>query len=129
MLEKFADRTAGENTLHNRLITRETDSGNVALIGYGWIKLAEYNESRGVVTVFTGHAALRSKTVSRWLNEAIDVAQERGRDVYVSGESPVVDTPNDTTHYISSYISFSANKSAVEQDAEQSVRESLAHLA
>ena len=32
LLDMFLDRTAAESTLENRLTTRETDGGNVALI-------------------------------------------------------------------------------------------------
>jgi hypothetical protein len=128
MLEMFMDNTAGESFNENRLITRETESGNVALIGYGWLKLAEYNEERDAVTVFTGHQSLRSKTVSRWLNEVVSVADERGRDTILSGESPTVDTPNEGTQYINNYVSFDGDRSPVEQEAVNNVEESLAHL-
>jgi hypothetical protein len=128
MLVMFMDNTAGESFNQNRLITRETESGNVALIGYGWLKLAEYNEERDAVTVFTGHQSLRSKTVSRWLNEVVAVADERGRDTILSGESPTVDTPNEGTQYINNYVSFDGDHSPVEQAAVSTVEESLAHL-
>jgi hypothetical protein len=128
MLVMFMDNTAGESFNGNRLITRETESGNVALIGYGWLKLAEYNEERDAVTVFTGHQSLRSKTVSRWLNEVVSVADERGRDTILSGESPTVDTPNEGTQYINNYVSMTGTDSPVERDARETVRESLAHL-
>lgn len=127
VVEMFMDKTPGESTLHNRLVTRE-DNGKVILLGYGWLKLAQYDESREAVTVFTGHAALRSKTVSRWLNQVISIANERGRDTIISGESPVEDTPNDTTDFIGNYISMSGNRSAVERDAQEAVRQSLTHL-
>jgi len=129
LLDMFLDRTADESTLENRLTTRETDGGNVALIAYGWLKVAEYNESREAVTVFTGHKSLRSRTVSGYLNDVVNRADSRGRDVILSGESPTVDTPNDGTRYINGYVSFSGDRSDVEADAVQTVRDSLAHLA
>jgi len=128
MLEMFMDNTAGESYNQNRLVTRESDGGNVALIAYGWLKLAEYSESRNAVTVFTGHKSLRSQTLSRWLNEVVSVADDRGRDVILSGESPTTDTPNEGTRFIGNYVSFTPNHSSVERDAIDTVEESLAHL-
>lgn len=127
LLEMFMDRTAGESTVNNRLVTR-MDNGNVALIAYGWLKLAEYNESRGVVTVFTGHQALRSKTVSRWLNQVISLANERGREIVISGESPTVDTPNEGAQFIGDYVSMDGAHSSVERSAVETVVQSLTHL-
>lgn len=128
LLEMFVDNTSGETHNENRLITRDAESGNTALIAYGWLKLAEYNEEREAVTVFTGHKSLRSKVVSRWLNDAVRVAEQRNRDVILSGESPTVDTPNEGTRFIGNYVSMDGDHSAVEQEAVQTVRESLAHL-
>lgn len=128
LLDMFLDRTTDESSSENRLVTRETESGNVALIAYGWLKIAEYNESRDAVTVFTGHQSLRSTTVSRYLNTVVSRAEERGRDVILSGESPTVDRPNDGVRYIGNYVSFGGNRSAVEKEAVDDVRESLAHL-
>jgi hypothetical protein len=129
VLDMFLDRTAGESSDENRLITRETENGNVSLIAYGWLKIAEYDESRGVVTVFTGHTSINSCTVSRYLNDVIQRGEERGRDVVLSGESPTVDTPNDGVRFINNYISFDGTKSSVEKWAQNFVRESLSHLA
>ena len=128
MLEMFTDNTAGESYKQNRLITRETDAGNAALIAYGWLKLAEYNESRNAVTVFTGHKSLRSTVVSRWLNDVVSVANDRGRDTILSGESPTVDTPNEGTRYIGNYVSMDGDHSPVEKQAVDTVVDSLAHL-
>ena len=128
MVDMFLDRTAGESYNENRLVTRETESGNVALIAYGWLKLAAYDESRNAVTVFTGHKSIRSQTVSRWLNNVVSRADERGRDVILSGESPTVDTPNEGTQYIGNYVSFTPNHSPVEREAINTVVESLSHL-
>jgi len=128
MLEMFMDNTAGESYNQNRLVTRESDGGNVALIAYGWLKLAEYSESRNAVTVFTGHKSLRSQTLSRWLNEVVSVADDRGRDVILSGESPTTDTPNEGARFIGNYVSFTPNHSSVERDAIDTVEASLAHL-
>jgi hypothetical protein len=128
MLEMFMDNTIGESFNDNRLITRETDAGNVALIGYGWLKIAEYSEERDAVTVFTGHTSLKSKTVNEWLNAVVRVAEDRGRDKILSGESPTVDTPNDGTQYINNYVSFDSNQSSVEMNARRNVRQSLTHL-
>jgi hypothetical protein len=126
LFNMFVDRTAGESTLRNRLSTVETDSGNVALIGYGWLKLAEYDESRNIVTVFGGHRAIGSDTTNRHLNEVMDVARERGRDVVLSGESPTVDTPPECVKYIDHFIGdFSNDKSPVDRDAMDSVIEAL----
>jgi len=80
------------------------------------------------VTVFTGHKSLRSQTLSRWLNEVVSVADDRGRDVILSGESPTTDTPNEGTRFIGNYVSFTPNHSSVERDAIETVEESLAHL-
>jgi len=129
LLDMFLDRTTGEAYSDNRLTTREGESGNVELIAYGWLKVAEYNESREAVTVFTGHKSLRSRTVSGYLNNVVNRADSRGRDVILSGESPTVDTPNDGTRYIGGYVSFSGDRSDVEADAVATVRNSLAHLA
>ena len=129
MLEMFTDNTAGESYKENRLITRESDTGGVELIAYGWLKIAEYTESRNAVTVFTGHKSLRSKVVSRWLNDVARVANERDRDVILSGESPTVDTPNEGTKFIGNYVSMeSGAHSSVEKQAVDTVVDSLAHL-
>jgi hypothetical protein len=128
LIDMFLDRTADESTSENRLTTEETESGNIALIAYGWLKVAEYNESREAVTVFTGHKSLNSKTISRYLNNVVARADERSRDVILSGESPTVDTPNEGTKFINSYVSFSGNRSDVEAEAVATVRDSLSHL-
>lgn len=129
LLEMFLDRTAGESTRYNRLVTRETENGTVALIGYGWLKLAEYNERLNAVTVFTGHESINSKTVNEWLNAVVNVAEERGRDVILSGESPEEDTPNGGTVFINGYVSMDSGHSAVEQEAVETVRDSLRGVA
>jgi len=129
LLDMFLDRTAAESTRENRLVTQEGDNGNTELIAYGWLKVAEYNESSEAVTVFTGHKSLRSRTVSGYLNNVVSRAESRGRDVILSGESPTVDTPNEGTRYINGYVSFSGDRSDVEADAVSAVRESLSHLA
>jgi hypothetical protein len=129
IVEMFTDRTAGESTTHNRLITRETDNGDVALIAYGWLKIAQYDEERGVVTVFTGHKNIESQTVNEYTNKVIETARDRGRTVSVVGESPTCGQPNGETQFINNYVTFGGNMSAVERDAQQSVIESLAHLA
>jgi len=129
LLEMFLDRTEGESTKHNRLVTRETENGTVALIGYGWLKLAEYNERLNAVTVFTGHESINSKTVNEWLNAVVNVAEERGRDVILSGESPEEDTPNEGVRFINGYVSMDSGHSAVEQAAVENVRESLSDVA
>lgn len=129
LLDMFLDRTAGESTKRNRLLTRENDAGNTELIAYGWIKLAEYNESREAVTVFTGHQSIRSTTVSRHLNNVVSAADRRGRDVILSGESPTVNTPNEGARFIGNYVSFNGSHSAVESRAVDTVIESLSGLA
>lgn len=129
LLDMFLDRTPGETTKNNRLLTRENDAGNVELIAYGWLKLAEYNESREAVTVFTGHKALRSRTVSRHLNSVVSQANDRNRDVILSGESPTVDTPNEGVPFIGNYVSFDGAHSPVESQAVDTVIESLSGLA
>jgi len=129
VLDMFLDRTAGETSRDNRLITRETESGNVSLIAYGWLKVAEYNESRNAVTVFTGHKSIRSKTVSQYLNEVVGRADDRGRDVILSGESPTVDTPPACVEYIGNYVSFEGSDSAVEADARSDVHGDLRNIA
>lgn len=129
LLEMFLDRTAGESTRQNRLLTRENDAGNVELIAYGWLKLAEYNESREAVTVFTGHKSLRSVTISRHLNDVVSEANDRGRDVILSGESPTVNTPNEGARFIGNYVSFNGSHSPVESRAVNTVIDSLSGLA
>jgi len=126
IVSMFLDRTTDEATTENRLTTRETDSGNAALIAYGWLKVAEYNEARGAVTVFTGHKSLRSVTVSGYLNDVVRMAERRGRDVILSGESPTVDTPNAGTRFIGNYVSFGGSRSSVEEAAVDEVIDSLA---
>lgn len=127
LFEKFVDRTSGESTKYNRLVTRENDAENVILLGYGWLKLAEYDESRNLVTIFTGHQAIESETVSQWLNEILQVAEERGRSVVLSGESPTDGEPNKGVQFINEYVSF-ASRSPVEENAVNLVRESLADV-
>jgi hypothetical protein len=129
VVEMFLDRTAGESTTENRLITRETESGDVALIAYGWLKVAVYDESRECVTVFTGHKSLRSTTVSGYLNDVVSAANDRGRDVILSGESPTVDTPNKGAQFIGDYVSMDGGHSPVEQEAVGTVVDSLSGLA
>ena len=124
MLQMFTDNTSGEVYADGRLETIETDSGNVALVAYGWLKLAEYNERREAVTVFTGHKSLRSRIVTRYLNDVISVSQER-REVILSGESPTVGRPNEGAKYIGAYVDFSSKLSSVEQKAVNTVVESI----
>lgn len=124
IVEKFVDRTPNESTYHNRLMTFENESGNVIIVGHGWNTLAEYDEERGVVTVFTGHTSIESRTTNGYLNLITEVARERGRDVVLSGDSPLYAQPTDATQYINNYISF-RDKSPVEQDAQAEVREQL----
>jgi N-acetyl-beta-hexosaminidase len=124
IVEKFVDRTAGENTAGNRLRTIENENGNVILVGHQWNTLAEYNEARGVVTVYTGHTSVNSPTTNRYLNLVTSVAEERGRDVVISGESPIHDTPTEATKYIKNYVG-QGPKSPVEKDAMADVYEEL----
>lgn len=126
LLDMFLDRTAGEAYSDNRLTTEETESGNVALIAYGWLKVAEYNESREAVTVFTGHKSLRSRTVSGYLNDVVSRAESRGRSVILSGESPTTDKPNSGVRFIGNYVSMNGAHSGVEADAVDEVVQSLA---
>jgi len=126
MMEMFADATVGESYHENRLITEETDAGTVALTAYGWMKLAEYDETENHVTVYFGHKSVGSRTISRWLNSVLDIASER-RSVTVSDESPTVRTPNEGVKYIGEYINFK-NKSPVEAAAEETVIDSLSFL-
>jgi hypothetical protein len=126
IIDMFLDRTAGEATTHNRLTTRETDGGNVILVAYGWLKLAEYDEQRGIVTIFGGHRAIGSKTVNRYLNDVLRVVSDRSREVVMSGESPTVDTPNEGARFIGNYVSMDGSHSGVEQDAVETVIDSLA---
>jgi hypothetical protein len=113
----------------NRLVTRETDSGNVSLIAYGWLKIAEFDSDDGTVTVFTGHKAIDSTTLSRYLNDVTRNAQDRDHDVVLSGESPTVDTPNDGVRFINNYVSMDGGHSPVEQQAVDAVVESLSDVA
>lgn len=129
VIEMFVDRTAGESTQANRLITRETENGTIALIAYGWVKVAEYDEERGVVTIFVGHRALESDTVNGYLNDVKEVAQERGRDYSISGESPEWGQPPSIVEYIGNYINFRSPESSVERDARNDVIETLKPLA
>ena len=124
MLQMFTDNTSGEVYADGRLETIETDSGNVALVAYGWLKLAEYNERREAVTVFTGHKSLRSRVVTRYLNDVISVSQER-REVILSGESPTAGRPNEGAKYIGAYVDFSSKLSSVEQKAVNTVVKSI----
>lgn len=125
VVEMFVDRTAGVSTLKNRLQTRMNDAGNVELVAYGWIVVAEYNESHGIVTVFTGHKSLNSHTVNTYLNDVIRVAKDRGRDVITTGESPTINTPNKGTVYIGNYVDMSGDHSPVEQEAVDTALESI----
>lgn len=125
MLDMFLDRTAGEAYADNRLTTQTNDAGNVELVAYNWLKLAEYNEDREAVTVFTGHREIDSRVVSRYLNDVIRRAEERGRAVILSGESPVDGQPNAGVKYINNYVDFSTPLSSVESGAVAEVRESL----
>lgn len=129
MLDMFLDRTAGESYSDNRLVTRETEGGDVALIAYGWLKVAVYDEERECVTVFTGHKSLRSQTVSRYLNDVVSRANERDRKVILSGESPTVDTPNEGVRFIGNYVGMNGGHSPVEQEAVQTVHDSLKNVA
>lgn len=126
VIDMFLDRTPGESTTENRLVTRENESGNVELIAYGWLKLAEYNERRGVVTIFSGHKPMNSQAVNRYLNDVELRAKERGRDLNLSGASPTINTPNTGVRYIGRYVGdLSARKSPVESTAIQNVVESI----
>jgi hypothetical protein len=124
IVEMFTDRTPNESTRYNRLITREEDNGNTALIAYGWQKIAVYDESRELVTVFTGHASDSSPTVNKYLNMVVDIAEERGREVVASGETPTDGQPPWIVKFIESYVSF-GSRSPVEEEAFSSVIEEL----
>lgn len=126
MIEMFTDATAGESYAENRLITEETDAGTVRLTAYGWITLAEYDETEEHVTVYFGHKEVGSRTISRWLNSVLEQAADRRR-VTISHESPVVRKPNDGVRFINHYINFN-DMSPVEESARRAVIESLAHL-
>jgi len=126
LLDMFLDRTTGEAYSEGRLVTRADENGSVALIAYGWLKVAEYNESREAVTVFTGHKSLRSRTVTGYLNDVVSRAESRDRSVILSGESPTVDKPNSGVRFIGNYVSFDGNRSSVEAEAVNEVVESLA---
>lgn len=126
IIEMFADATTDESYADNRLMTRETESGNVALIGYGWQKLAEYDESEGQVTVFFGHKGV-SKTVTRWLNKVLNSTVDR-RTVQISHESPVVREPPEASNYIGHYVGDFKNMSPVEKVAKRIVEKSLRFL-
>lgn len=112
----------------NRLVTQETDGGNVSLIAYGWLKIAVFDSDDGTVTVFTGHKAIGSTTISRYLNDVTRHAEQRDHDVVLSGESPTVDTPNDGVRFIDNYVSMDGSRSPVEQQAVDAVVESLADV-
>jgi hypothetical protein len=126
IIEMFADATVGECYNQGRLVTEETDSGNVALVGYGWAKLAEYDETEGHVTVYFGHKSTDSTTLTRWLNRITEEISAR-RDVTISHESPVVRSPNDGVEYIGAYIGSGPN-SSVEERARKHVINSLEHV-
>jgi len=126
IVEMFADATVGESYNQGRLITEETPSGNVALIAYGWAKLAEYDETEETVTLFYGHKNAESHTLKCWLTRLAEKVSDR-RDVEISPESPTVRAPNDGVEYIGSYIG-SGDDSPVEEKARRSVAESLSHL-
>jgi hypothetical protein len=128
IVEMFTDRTPNEATKYNRLMTQEEDNGNTALIAYGWQKIAVYDESRELVTVFTGHASDSSPTVNNYLNMVVDIAEERGREVVASGETPTDGQPPGIVGYIREYISFT-DKSAVERNAQKEVEEALSQIA
>lgn len=127
IIEMFADATPGESYADNRLITEKAESGNVALVAYGWMKLAEYDETEEQITVYMGHKSIESQTVSRWLNKILEQTSER-RPVNISDRSPTVRTPNEAVEYVGSYINFEGDKSAVEREAEREVVESLRFL-
>lgn len=125
LFDALFDATTGIKYSQNRMITRETEDGNVSLIAYGWLKIAEFTESKDAVTVFTGHRALNSQTLSRYLNDVVSHAEDSNVDVIISGESPAVDTPNEGVKYIKNYVSMSGNRSPVEEEAVDEVVESL----
>ena len=129
VMTMFADNTAGESTLYNRLTTRRLGNGNVGLVGYGWLLLAEYNESDETVTVYQGHKNLGSATVTRWVNEVRETAGKRGRQVMILPDAATVDSPNDGAQYVEQgYVNFEG-KSAQEERIVQGVIDSLRHLA
>lgn len=117
MIEKFIDRTPNEVYASGRMSTELLDNGNVALIGYGWMKLAEYNESENMVIIYGGHNEGDSDTVSRWLNQILTISEERDRNTLLSGESPIVDTPPEIVKYIGNYVDYKTEMSPVEKDA------------
>lgn len=124
LLEMFTDNTAGESYAQGRLQTVETGAGNVALIAYGWLKLAEYNERRDAVTVFTGHKAYGSTAVTRYVNDVKEVANSR-RNVILSGESPYVGSANEGAKFVGEYVDFSNGLSAVEKKAVRLAERSI----
>jgi hypothetical protein len=128
VIEMFADGTVGESTEHNRLITVEHESGDVALVGYGEKILARYDEQEGRVEVYTGHEDGAGPTVAKWLDKITTIAGSR-RDVDIKTGSPWFRPPNDeAAHYINNYFDFRGNISNVEQEALENVIDSLKFL-
>lgn len=125
MMEMFIDGTVGESYAENRMLTTENERGNVSLLGFGWQKMAEYDESENHVTIYLGHKGV-SQTMTRWLNNLVEIANQR-RTVTLSYESPVRQSPPECVEFIDHYIDMS-DMSPVERDAHNKVIESLKFL-
>lgn len=127
LIEMFTDGTAGESTIHNRLITVELESGNTGLVAYGEKIIAEYDETEDRVTTYLGHKVGSGKTVSKWLNKVTDEASRR--KLTFSDDAPWFAPPNaDAAQYIGAYKSLRTEDSAVERDATETVIDSLKWL-
>lgn len=125
--EMFLDATAGESASGGRLKTEELPNGNVGLVGYNWLLLAEIEPATGTVTVYDGHAGNVSKTTTRHINEiTADVKNHETREYTRSTQTPILRNPPKSANYIGEYIGAFANpKSPQDMRAMSDVTESL----
>ncbi len=128
LIQMFVDGTSGEAYGYGRLKTQTNDEGNVELISFHEKKIAELDESEGLLVVYNGHRGQASQTVERYLNRVWGFAQERSTvEETLSEQSPEVRDKaiTEVEQFVGRYIDFSSDLSPLEQWANQRVDEVL----
>lgn len=128
IIQMFLDSTTGESYAEGRLKTTRVNDDTVALIAYHKHKIAEYRESDGTVTLFTGHYGQTSETVNRYIARTAALAGEReGRSVIPVETSPDVRARpvTDSAQYIGEYVDIQGSMSDADRMAVREVNDAL----
>jgi hypothetical protein len=124
LIQMFLDGSANESYNEGRLVTRQSGESTIALIAYGWNKIAEYNATTDTITLFGGHVGNISKTVDGYCKSVFDTAQNRESrtiNVVVDAAPNVSEPPAESVRFINNYKSFSGSDSPVESWASETV--------